>query len=531
VDRYSPILLALALATCAMGLWKGSFVAGDSDAYGYVSEADLIAHGSLRIEQQFVRTLPWPFADWSFAPTGYRPATDRGFIVPTYPAGVPLIMALFQRLAGRGAVFYVVPLLGGLCIWMTGALGTAAHGRLTGTLAALLVATSPSFVTELMAPASDVAATAWWTTALALTLQGGPAAALGAGAAASLAILTRPNLVPLAVVPGLFWAWRVFLGDEHGRRSAVPLALFAAAAVPGCMAVAAINYHLYGSPLLSGYEPFDVLYAWANAGPNLDRYPRWLIETQTPFICLALAAFLFTRARTDRREPPPLALDHVVLLLIFSAAVFLSYLFYRPFGREEWTYLRFLLPAYPPLLVLAVAVTVETLRRVMAPDRTQIAAALIVCASVVGWQARESVRRGALAAGLIERRYLDVGRYVEAALPSNSVLISNLHAGSIRYYSGRLTLSYERLQPRWLDDAVAELRARGFHPFIAVEVDEEASFRERFESLNALGRLDWPAAAERREPIRVRIYDPADRERFQRGETIPTQTIERARRR
>ena len=70
MDRYSPILLALALATCAMGLWKGSFVAGDSDAYGYVSEADLIAHGSLRIEQQFVRTLPWPFADWSFAPTG-----------------------------------------------------------------------------------------------------------------------------------------------------------------------------------------------------------------------------------------------------------------------------------------------------------------------------------------------------------------------------------------------------------------------------------------------------------------------------
>jgi hypothetical protein len=46
-----------------------------------------------------------------------------------------------------------------------------------------------------------------------------------------------------------------------------------------------------------------------------------------------------------------------------------------------------------------------------------------------------------------------------------------------------------------------------------------------------LGRLDWPAAAERREPIRVRIYDPADRERFQRGEMIPTQTIERARRR
>ncbi|HEY2905236.1 MAG TPA: hypothetical protein VGJ29_04995, partial [Vicinamibacterales bacterium] len=98
---------ALAVVVAALGVWKGSFVAGASDAFGYVSEADLIAHGSLRVEQQFVRTLPWPFADWSFAPAGYRPAADRGVIVPTYPVGVPLLMAVFQRLANRNAVFYV----------------------------------------------------------------------------------------------------------------------------------------------------------------------------------------------------------------------------------------------------------------------------------------------------------------------------------------------------------------------------------------------------------------------------------------
>src|ERR1700736_2452817 len=93
----SGAAVVLALAIGALGIWKGSFVAGDTDAFGYVSEADLIARGSLRIEQQFVRTMPWPFADWSFAPAGYRPATIRGFIVPTYPAGVPLAVALFQR--------------------------------------------------------------------------------------------------------------------------------------------------------------------------------------------------------------------------------------------------------------------------------------------------------------------------------------------------------------------------------------------------------------------------------------------------
>jgi hypothetical protein len=215
---------------------------------------------------------------------------------------------------------------------------------------------------------------------------------------------------------------------------------------------------------------------------------------------------------------------------LFAAVVMLSYLFYLPFGREEWGYLRFLLPAYPPLLVLAVAVTVETLGLAIGRDGARTAAASIVCIALAGWQVRSSVERGALAAGLIERRYVDVGRYIDFALPSNSVFISSLHAGSIRYYSGRLTLNYDRLERRWLDDAVVELRARGQHPFIALEEGEEPSFRNRFQEVNALGRLDWPPMAERHEPIRVRIYDPADRERFQRGETIQTQSIARVRR-
>ena len=528
LNRYSILAFVLALATCALGIRNGSFVAGAADAYGYVSEADLIAHGTLRVEQQFVRTLPWPFADWSFSPAGYRPALERGFIVPTYPSGVPILMALFQRAAGRQAVFYLVPLLGGLCVWMTNVLGATTHSRLTGLLAALLLATSPSFMTELMAPASDVAAAAWWTMALALTVRGGRLGALGAGVAVSVAVLTRPNLVPLAAVLGAFWVWRMFREQREGR-DAGPVALFAAAAIPGCLAVAAINQYLYGSPLRSGYEPVDVLYAFANAWPNLDRYPRWLIETQTPFIVLALAAPLFTFGRGRRAVSPLFTTPRVLLLLSCAAVVLLSYLFYIPFGREEWTYLRFLLPAYPPLLVLAVAVAVEIAGAATARDGARMAAAVIVCAALAGWQVHASVRRGALDARLVERRYLDVGRYIDVTLPTNAVVIASVHAGSIRYYSGRLTLNYDRLQPRWLDDAVAELRKRGFHPFITVEVDEERLFRERFEAMNALGRLDWPPMAERREPIHVRIYDPDDRPRFQRGDLVQTQSIPRAR--
>jgi 4-amino-4-deoxy-L-arabinose transferase-like glycosyltransferase len=458
---------------------------------------------------------------------GYIPALERGFIVPTYPAGVPLLMALFQRVAGKGAVFYLVPLLGGLCVWMTSELGSSAHGRLTGVLAALLVATSPSFVTELMVPASDVAATAWWTTALVLTIRGGSLASLGAGAAVSLAILTRPNLVPLAVVVGLFYVWRVVRGRSGAVRS---LALFTGAAVPGCLAVAAINQYLYGSPLSSGYEPFNVLYALTNAGPNLDRYPRWLMQTQTPFIALAVAAPLFSRTGSDEQGPARLQRDHVVLLLSFATVVMLSYLFYRPYGREEWEYLRFLLPAYPPLLVLAVAVTIEIVGTTRARATARAVAVLTVCVLLAAWQTSESVKRGALAARLVDQRYVDVGRFINFVLPSNSVVFASLHAGSIRYYSGRQTVNYDRLERRWLDEAVAELRRRGSHPFIALEEGEMPSFRERFSDLNELGGLDWPPMAERREPIRVRIYDPADRDRSRRDETVQTQAIPPAKR-
>lgn len=506
------IAAGLAGAVAALGVWRGSFVAGAADAYGYVSEADLIAHGSMSVEQQFVRTLPWPFADWSFAPAGYRPATARGFIVPTYPAGVPIVMAIFERVGGRNAVFYVVPLLGGLAVWMTFVLGAAVHTELTGFVSALLLATSPSFVVELMAPASDVAATAWWTTALAATVHESAWAAAAAGLAASMAVLTRPNLVPLLFVLAVFFAFRTVRADR--RRAGARLALFVLTAIPGCIAVAAIDQHLYGSPFRSGYESLDALFQWSNAAANLDRYPRWLLQTQTPFIAAGALAPIVMRTR--RRVWLPLA---------FAATVCASYLFYRPFGRDEWTYLRFLLPAYPALLVLAVAVTIDVARRLVAGPATSIACALVVCTAVIAWQASDAIRLGALNARAADRRYVDVGRYVETMMPANTLCIARLHAGSLRYYAGRLTLYYDWLERRWLDDAVRELALRGYHPVIVVEADEEPGFRERFGEVNSLGRLDWPPAAELDGRTIVRIYDPADRERARRGERVTTKTI------
>ena len=64
--------------------------------------------------------------------------------------------------------------------------------------------------------------------------------------------------------------------------------LFAAGAAPACLAIAAIYDYWYGSPLSSGYD-VGSLFGFENVVVNLRHYPRWLIESQTPIVLLALA--------------------------------------------------------------------------------------------------------------------------------------------------------------------------------------------------------------------------------------------------
>jgi len=516
--------LAVAALVAVIGLWKASFVAGASDAFGYVSEADLIAHGRLSIDQQFVRTLPWPFADWSFAPAGYRPGVQRGVIVPTYPAGVPLIMALFQRVGGRTAVFYVVPILGGVCVWVAGMLARDLQHDAAGLAVAALLATSPIFLVELMAPASDVAATCWWTIAFAAAVRLTTISAVTSGLAAAMAVLTRPNLVLLDAAIAVFLAARAAAAPAADRRQSVRrLLAFVAFAAMGCAVVAGLNTVLYGAPLRSGYETLDALFAWSNARANFARYPRWLMQTQTPFIATGLIAPWIVPAQMGRAgDRTPV----LWLLIAWVAVVCGSYLFYRPFGADEWTYLRFLLPAYPALLTLTVVTVFVGLRRLVADSRRATALAIALCAIMAGWQLRKSIALGVFAARTIERRYVDVGHYVQTMLPLDTICIARLHAGSLRYYGERTTLYYDWLQPGWLDAAVRELGARGYHPVIVVERDEEPGFRARFGAFNALGRLDWPPSAELASPVDVRIYDPAERRRFLDGDRIATRAIE-----
>ena len=49
------------------------------------------------------------------------------------------------------------------------------------------------------------------------------------------------------------------------------------------------------------------------------------------------------------------------------------------------------------------------------------------------------------------------------------MILSSIHAGSLRYYGGRATMRFDLLDEAWLDRAVGWLQQQGRHPYVLVE--------------------------------------------------------------
>jgi hypothetical protein len=499
-DRWSPaIALILSVAVLGAGLLWGTKVAGGADSYGYISQAKLWVDGNLIVSQPIAAKVPWPEADWTFTPLGYKPAATGGALVPIYAPGLPMFMAVLSLIHSDG-VFWVVPLAGAALVILSFHLGRTLGGSAAGLLTAALVATSPAFLFQLVAPMSDVVVAAFWIAALVLALPNRLGRWFLAGLASSFAVLTRPNTAPIAAVFVLVALWKDASEASRAvtaRQRVLHTLAYAAGILPGVLAVATIHTALYGSPLQSGYGYAGELFALENLTPNLARYPIWLVKSETPFVCVAAAApFLWRRHGLNVR----LAL----FTALCAAAVWLCYLFYRPF--EEWWYLRFLLTAFPCLLALAAVSFCKLLKGVDIQWRMPIAVAVL--APVLLWRIDFARAHETFNSWKYERRYADTGHLVMTTLAPNAVLFSMQQSGSLRYYSGRLTLRWDYLDPAWLDRSIGTLKALGLKPYFVLEEAEEADFRGRFGTVSRLGRLNWPAHAELKSSPVVRIYDP-----------------------
>jgi 4-amino-4-deoxy-L-arabinose transferase-like glycosyltransferase len=472
------IVPALAVAwTLTASLWFGTHAAGGADSYGYVSQAELLARGRLTDAMPLNAAFDWPDAPYTLTPLAYARNAHPGELAPIYPPGLSLMMAPLVWIDPR-AVFLLVPLCAALAVWLCVRLGRELGDRDAGTLGALLLAFSPTFLLQSIQPMSDVPVTALWLAALLLARRAASGPVL-AGAVASLAIMVRPNLAPLAALVATA-AIRLENADAAGghrwRASLLRVAACVGAMLPGVAALGWIQSVRYGSPLSSGYGSFGELFALANIQPNLQRYPRWLTAAHTPFIwAWLLAPLAFAAASRQVRV-------FSWILYAFIASVVLAYLPYVYFRPDEWSYTRFLLPALPMMLVLGAAVLLALLRR-MLPRAGRVLAAVPACA-LAAWCLYAAIDRGVFRLWQEERKYPRVGTFVRDQLPATAFVMAAQHSGSVRYYSRRPTMRWDVLDRAALDRAIGSLRKAGFEPFVVLDAGEDEEFRRKFRSTN-----------------------------------------------
>jgi hypothetical protein len=482
-----PVALLLALCPAVAGLARNSWTAAGSDSYAYVSQADLWLRGTQTVLVPIAGTVPWPDAVWTFTPHGYRPAASGLALVPVTSPGLSLLMAGAKGVAGHCAMFWVVPITGALLVWMTFLVGRRTSGETIGLAAAWLMATSPAFLAMLVSPMSDVPAAALWATAIYFSLAHSRRSSVAAGLAASAAIVIRANLAPLALV---ILAGVVLSGDRSATDWKARAAGFIAGLLPGCLGVAWLNHLLYGSPLTSGYGDLSFLFSVANVPVNLQRYGGWFVASQTPIALLGFAT-LFVQWP---------------MLAAFASVVVALYLAYIPY--DAWWYLRFLLPAWPAVCVGTAAFLFRPFRLVAILWPVRVA---LLCAIGVHGIYFASTH-GAFPTGEGDHRYASVAKLVEQFTDSSSVILTGQNTGPTRYYSGRITLRFDLLDPAWLDRSVAWLSGQGRHPYFLLEEWEVPLFQQRFAAANKLGALSLtPVLAYQGPgvPGRVFLFDPA----------------------
>ena len=491
-----------AAVTLAIALRISAIEAYGSDSYGYVSQAHLWEQGDVVQHEPLALRAPWPYPEWTLSPLGYRPGPAPGTIVPIYAPGLPIVMAGLLKLFGSFGPFLAVPLFGGISVYGTFLLGRRLAGGACGLIAATLLMTSPIFLFQLKEPMSDVPVTAWWILAFVSISRPARSSLLAGGLFTTAAILTRPNLAPLAGLVAL-----VILVDSapQWREGVVNAVFFSLMVLPGCVAIGILHNRLYGSPLSSGYgqmsELFGLEYFWTNLG----RYSAWLLQSETAFVLLAAAGvFLLHRDATGRAAPaplPPAALSR--WLVAFVAALYACYALYLPF--DTWLFLRFLLPGVAVLLILCAAALVRGALKLP----TRFAAFTLGGALILffAWRATRPELAGLQPIRGYGRRFAVVAEYVRDELPPNAIVFSSIHSGSVRYYAHRPTVRWDWMAPEWLDRSVDFLVANGYHPFLLLDDWERPVFTERFRAHSRSAMLESGLIAAYRGNVRAELFD------------------------
>lgn len=436
------MLLGLALVAAA---GYGAFLArhasrsvGAADSSGYLNHAMALARGELvRPIPAVVRLGVDPSLHQLLIPLGFRSGPTAGTMVPTYPPGLPVHTVLFARLLGWDeGPFLLSPFfaaIGLVAFYLLGReLGLTAKEAGAGTL---ILALQPVYVLFGLSPWSDTVATTWSSLAVlsALRARRAGAWALASGLAFGIGCLVRPSngilILTLALALPL---------------SAGALLRFALGATPGLAYFLAFNHFVHGHALRIGYPALASEFALGFFPKRFNHYTHWLGRTFTPLVPLAWLGVVASRDTRWRDR---------ILLLVWFASFFAFFCCYRHY--DNWPYLRFMMPAFPALIIGALLAARPLLRavevRLHVPSRRLSSPSLLpgllllfVLASEIG----EGRRQNVLGIAETDAAYPRACRLAAERLPPRAIVLSFLMSGALEHYTRLTYLRFDTMEDR-----------------------------------------------------------------------------------
>jgi len=453
-------------------------VAGGSDSSGYLNYAWRLRHGSLRESIKALDALGLG-QEYSplFRPLGFTWGSESRLMVPSYPPGLPFHMALFAELFGWGkGPFLVSPFAALAALLLLYALSRNLGLSPTLSLsAAIILALFPAFLFIAVQPMSDVLALFWSTAAVlagCLSRKRNGWAWL-AGASFGIGILVRPTNI-FILFPLLF-AMPV-KAKVYGR-------FLLGGLVFGILQIF-LNIALYGTALTSGYRGDIVASLDAQKFlPGLFYYGRWLMTMLTPLVPVAWLGILLNRTVAWRDR---------LLLLSWLLPFLIFYSLYRP--HENWTFLRFLLPALPALILaalLGLRDMLGSLKKIFSPGHSQSRPAQRATLLIPGF-VTALLLLVVLTAEISQTRKLklmDVNEYesvyklgclfVKNNLPEKAVVFSAQISGALTYYTNAIPCLWDVLQPGQFSLVRRAAREHGYDVFALLFPFEEEGFQKR----------------------------------------------------
>jgi len=404
-------------------------VPGGADASGYLNLAKLLGEGRLTATTRVIPGVELPAR--AYSPLGFSPRTEDG-LAPTYPTGLPLMIAAAQTVLPTDAAVQAVSLahlVAGIALMYAFArLSGLGHGL--AWLGAGLVGLGPIYLFNGIQPVSDVPSLAWVTLAWCCLLKSrereGWAAV--AGAALAVAVLLRPtNLLAFPAMLLLLPSLRALVWIGLG-------------ALPGALWQLTHAWLTYGQPFATGYGDVSGAFEVRWLALTLPHYATQLTLLVSPLLWLALAGVVWSSVGFRLR-----------VAYAFAALGFLTLYAFYFCTHETWWYLRFLLPVFPAMIALALGAVSRLIETIEA--RADSEKGRRRWRQVTGWLAvaalalplAQSVRLDALGPARSHQIYRHVATELARPEARGAVVLAMQASGALFHDTDHVVLRFDQL--------------------------------------------------------------------------------------